>query len=1080
VNEGPRGQELGSGGGAPSVDELLDRAVSAINRGDRVTAAALAGEVLAVDQDNTDAEDLLATSGDAGEIRRLTILFADLVDSTVLSRRVEPETYRLVVGRYREHVCQIVDRYGGHIGSTKGDGLLAVFGHPTAHDNDVRRAVQAGLEITREVTRLSLQSRRRFGVDIAVRVGVHRGLVYLDTAQDEVYGLGANLAARVSSLASPGTVVVSEAIEALVRKDFDLQDRPAASVKGMPGLITHYRVAGERSQTVRIWRGPLVGRNREVSRLERSWARAEAGTLSKPGVVFRGEPGIGKSRLAAAAVDLAQGSGAVVLELAGSPFHTDVSLHPVRSLIEQRCGIDRLTDPAERLRLLGKEIRARGLDPATTVRLLAPVLGIGPEHGYQPVPAEGRRLQQLIATGVHEYLRACLGGGPALLVAEDLQWFDLWTIDVLGALLGANSGRLLVVVTSRPEGWLPDGWPVKVFDLTPLTDEQTDELIVVLDPTMNATQRVAVRERCDGIPFHIEQVVAGLERSSGGQPAVPEALYEPLISRLNASAKALPLVEAAAVIGRYVDRPLLRAVSALSAEEVDDVVDELEDALVLEPFGVDRWRFRHELLREVAVELAPPSVRRGLHARAAEALVGGVAGANPDWRVVADHYERAERFDDAASAYQQAAVGAGRRGAFDEARTYLTHALSGLDRTAPGPDHNRLERALRLQRGFFASAAEGTGSRIAVADFERCLQLCVTEPDDDLVATLIAVAGYYFSRGDLRRTVQVMESLRDAPDDGRKFFRPHTNSCLGILAWLRGELDAGRRCIDEAIGDFATSDSEEIYLAWWFIPGDPIAEAFQFLGLDDLVRGNLAGAHAQLARAVARTDHLGFPQGPWSRGYVSFFEIWVRIEAGQLDDAAALATEMIERSERYGIESWRKMGLVERAAIETLVSLEDGNGDRAGSSADITSAAKLLDAACAGAGIYHGFLESIRARRLISAGQRDEARRNLDAALQKADDNDEHFYDAELLRVRAHTHVDPDTRTSGFAAAAELARRQGAALFELRATLDDFELRGQPARAALVAAVSRMPTYGAVPEVALGRAALDQTDATRS
>jgi class 3 adenylate cyclase len=142
--------------------------VSAINRGDRVTAAALAGELLAVDQDNTDAEDLLAASGDAGEIRRLTILFADLVDSTVLSGRVEPETYRLLVGRYREHVCQIVDRYGGHIGSTKGDGLLAVFGHPTAHDNDVRRAVQAGLETTREVTHLSQQARRWFGVEIAV------------------------------------------------------------------------------------------------------------------------------------------------------------------------------------------------------------------------------------------------------------------------------------------------------------------------------------------------------------------------------------------------------------------------------------------------------------------------------------------------------------------------------------------------------------------------------------------------------------------------------------------------------------------------------------------------------------------------------------------------------------------------------------------------------------------------------------------------------------------------------------------------------------------------------------------------
>jgi hypothetical protein len=151
------------------------------------------------------------------------------------------------------------------------------------------------------------------------------------------------------------------------------------------------------------------------------------------------------------------GSGAAMLELTGSPFHTDVGLHPVRTLIEHRCGIDRSTDPTQRLRLLGNEIRAQGLDPPTTVRLLAPVLGIAPEYGYQPVPAEGRKLQELIAAGVGEYLWACLGDGPALVVAEDLHWFDLWTIDVLGALLAANPGRLLVVMTSRPEGWLPDG-----------------------------------------------------------------------------------------------------------------------------------------------------------------------------------------------------------------------------------------------------------------------------------------------------------------------------------------------------------------------------------------------------------------------------------------------------------------------------------------------------------------------------------------------------------------------------------------------------------------------------------------------
>ena len=254
---GGNGRRRDRGG---SIDELLDRAVAAINRGDRAAATALAGQVLAADGANADAEDLLAAPSDPGEIRRFTIFFADLVDSTALSTRIEPETYRLVVGRYREQVMHVVKRYEAHIGSTKGDGLLAVFGHPIAHEDDVRRAVQAGLEITREVARLSEQARRRFGIEINVRVGVHRGLVYLDTAQDDVYGLAANLAARVSDLAPPGAVVISDAVEMLIRNDFELECRGAALVKGVEEPITHYRV--ERAPARKSRQGPVVGRRR--------------------------------------------------------------------------------------------------------------------------------------------------------------------------------------------------------------------------------------------------------------------------------------------------------------------------------------------------------------------------------------------------------------------------------------------------------------------------------------------------------------------------------------------------------------------------------------------------------------------------------------------------------------------------------------------------------------------------------------------------------------------------------------------------------------------------------------------------
>ncbi|MGO8937442.1 MAG: adenylate/guanylate cyclase domain-containing protein [Mycobacterium sp.] len=1059
-----RDREARPEGGA-SIGELLDRAVAAINRGDRAVATALAGQVLAIDQDNVEAEDLLAAPSDPGEIRRLTIFFADLVDSTALSTRVEPETYRLLVGRYREQVLRAVNRYEGHIGSTKGDGVLAVFGYPIAHEDDVRRAVHAGLEITQEVARLSDQARRRFGIEINVRVGVHRGLVYLDTVQDDVYGLAANLAARVSGLAPPGAVVVSDAVEVLIHNNFELEACPAALVKGVEEPITHYRVLAERAPAPKSGQGPLVGRDRELAQLARSWAQARVGTLSTPGVVFRGEPGIGKSRLASAAAQLVEASGSVVLELVGSPFHTDAGLHPVRTLLERRCGIGRSTDQAERLRLLDAEVRACGLDPQSIVPLLAPVLGIDAAAGYEQVAAEGRRLYELIAQAVQTYLLAGIGDGAGLVVAEDVHWFDPSTSEVLRALLSSAEGRLLVVITGRPGDWPPDDLPHKVFDLAPLTDEQTEALITALDPNLKADERAAVAARCDGVPFYIEQVVAGLS-----QTGVPETLYEPLFARLRASPKVVPVVEAAAVIGRQIDLGLLCSVVDLSDDEVDDVIDELEDALVLEPWGTGNWRFRHELLREVAAELAPPTVQRGLHAKVADVLSGG-AGGEPDWGLVAGHYERANRFHQAAAAYQQASNDARLRGALAEARAYLTRGLTQLDRAAPCPDRDRRETALRMERGFLTSAAEGYQSQEAAADFERCLRLGGTLRDDELFATLIALGNYYEVRADLRRAAQVIESLRRGLE-GQQWARPKIDVLFGTMAYLRGDLNAATSALEAATAGVVTADQHKVDAEWSRV-SEPISSGCLHLALVALVRGDLTKAEAELGRSARLAEGFGFPEGPYMRAYIRSMETWLRVEAGQLDRAALVAADMINEGERHGFDVWRVAGATWQAAVGGLAALGDDDLDPSDLGTHIATVTAFLDnLRTIGVNIYTTVFDAVLGRLLIAAGRPEAARERLDTGLALAQDTGMCFYDAELLRVRAQTHDHLAARQADINAALELARRQGATLFQLRAALDDFALRGKPARTALAGAAHSLPRNSILPELARATALL--------
>lgn len=1049
-----------------SINELLDHAVRAINAGDRATATRLAGRVLSVDRGNPEAEDLLAAPARYGEIRRLTIMFADLVDSTALSTRLEPETYRTLVGRYRDDLRRVVDRYEGHISSIKGDGVLAVFGHPKAHENDVQRAVAAGLDITRVVAQLSEQAERKFGVVTNVRVGIHRGLVYLDTDQDDVYGFAANLAARICSVAEPGTVAVSDAVAPLVGDAFELDTCPPVPVKGVEGLISPHRVLAERPTAPPLRPPPLIGRDREQGCLQQSWQRARDGNLTSPGVVFRGEPGIGKTRLVNEAAEMARSSGAPVIELFGSPLHTDTGLHPVRRLIERRCGITRLSDGRERLLLLQAELQACGLDPASAVPLLAPVIGVGPEHGYEPAAVEGRSLYELIGTTVRHYMLACIGDQVGLVVAEDVHWFDSSTMELLNSLLATADGRLLVVLTGREGDWLPTDWPVTLFDLAPLTDEQSDALIDALDPSVSDAHRAAVRRRCDGVPFYIEHVVGELD-AAGPDPRVPEALYDPLFAKLHhPHTDVVPVVEAAAVIGRAGDLPLLRAVVDGDAKDVDDVVTELVRARVLERHGSDGWRFRHELLREVAAELAPPSLRRDLHARAARALVDAATAAEPDWRVVASHFEHAQHYDDAVAAYRKASMNARRRGALQEALACLTNALDQLASCAAGPERDRMEIAIRLERGFLAATTQGSMSGEGPADFQRCLALASTgDYQDELFSTLIALTGYYVPRAELRRAHELLDSLSARITNDRPWSYPVMSSVLGCIVWLEGDFIAARRHLMRALADRSAADPQVLDTAWW-VPIDPISLAHTYLAVTHTVCGDLDRADAELAESVRRCEALGFPQSAYNRSNAYFMEIWVRLEAGRISEAATLATVLRSQSERSGLDLWRAVGATQHATVKALTALGAG-ADAATLILRAEKVARFVDGSrMLQLNMFLTFHDAVIGRLLIAAGRPEKARQRLDMALRHAEETGMHFYDAELTRLRAHTLTDRQSRQDALTAALEFARHQGATLFELRCLLDSFELLGDGDRSELADAVHRFPSDARWPESA--------------
>ena len=404
-----------------------------------------------------------------------------------------------------------------------------------------------------------------------------------------------------------------------------------------------------------------------------------------------------------------------------------------------------------------------------------------------------------------------------------------------------------------------------------------------------------------------------------------------------------------------------------------------------------------------------------------------------------------------------------------EALSCLTQAIAELDRTAPGPERDRREMSLRLERGFLMAAANGPQSPEAGVDFERCLQLGGTELTDEVIGTLTALAAYYLGRADMRRWARTFELVRAGVED-RPSFRPLIQCSKGIYAWIRGEFEDARPDLEK--GSMGWVDTGEI-AAVWSVAADPIAAVAQHLGWNRLIQGDLAGAEAALEQAARRADELGFPEGPYTKAWGRFVESCVCVEAGQLDRADTLLTELMDCAEQYGFDLTRLMGATQQAAVAALRLLDaDGGGTEL--SEHVETVIALADAwRSTEMNLYITFVDGLVGRLLTGAGQPDRARGQLNAGLDFASESGMHFYDAELLRLRARTQTDPDSLQSDLQAALALARRGGAHLFEIRAALDDFEQRGEIARPAVAAAMSRMPTESALPEVSRARDAME-------
>ncbi|SDX29171.1 Adenylate and Guanylate cyclase catalytic domain-containing protein [Geodermatophilus africanus] len=1028
------------------LERLLTGAEASLAAGDLEPARATAEEVRAVDPDNRRAARILQRVagrqvGPAGERALMTLLFSDLVGSTLLSERVEPEQLRDLFAVYRAAAHEAVHRYGGTLMHYSGDGILAGFGHPVPHEDDARRAVLAGLDLVVALHDARARLTDRFGVALEVRVGIHTGRVVVTdlvedgavAERDSVVGLIPTLAARVQQTADPGTVVISDVTQQLVDADFYLQSLGERGLTGISRPVEVFRVdrpryAAARFQSERYRKAGLVGRDEPRARLLEAWdaVRQESGSGAGAAFLVVGEPGIGKSRLVAEVIDRVEASGGRVLGAACLPYHANVSLWPIARMIERL--VSRAGEGGDRLRPLVAHLESLGLDPAVVVPLIGPLAGLAPTPEY-PAPEldPGAVLDETLDRLV-DWMAAAAARRPHLFVAEDLHWADPSTVDLLGRIAVRRPAGLLTVATSRDDAAVPWRDAVDVLPLGRLDDRAADRLVgnLTAGRDLDAGVRSAIVDHAEGIPLFIEELTRSGLDARRSEP-IPLRLQELLTWRLKAPGVDLRVVQTAATIGPTFD-PATVAAAVGDADLVAEQLPVLADAGIVEPAGLatGTYRFRHALMRDAAYETQVLDVRRRTHARVAEALAA--RGAEP--ALVAQHLDLAGAADRAADRYRDAAQAEQARGAHPEATKLLSRALELLQTLPESDDRDLEELTARMLRGLSVNSVQGYASPDVEADHRRAQELAARLGRPEVLPALIALWLYWFTSGRLTTARGVLDQLTAmVREPAFASFEPEVAVLAGIHDFHRGHLVSAQAHLERAEAGFAARPAEQRVSPLWPLPDDPTAVSASVLASVSAARGELDEAERWEQEALRRAAAVGSPRGPVSLAYVNIYVALIRYFLGDDAAAARAGAAAVAIGEEHGLAFWSAIG-----ATYAATGTPGGAPDR-----------QFLERALAALELmgWQSFLAfhlAHLARLDAAAGEVDQAEEHLAEAFAAVFRTGEDLHLPELLRQRAALRLarggDAGVAVADLTEAVRIATAQGARVSRLRAALD--------------------------------------------
>jgi class 3 adenylate cyclase/predicted ATPase len=1020
------------------------------------------------------------------ERRPITVMFCDLVGSTGLAAKLDPEDWRNFVNAYLDEASKAVTGFGGHVLKRLGDGLMALFGYPQAQENDAERAVRAALAIQRALAEINAKNRSKGAPDLLARIGIESGPVVVE-ATGEVFGDAPNVAARVQAVAEPGSVLVTMNVQRQVAGLFVAEEQAARELKGVSEPVQLFRIvrasSGRRRGSARALT-PFIGREEEMSLLVRRWESVRAGEGQLVQIV--GEPGLGKSRLIEEFHARLAETPHTWVEWSASQLLQNTPLHPIAEWGRFRFGADA---PAEqRLADLENTLRLVGLDPAEHAPLLAPLVDIPlPPGRTANLPPEELRRRQLSA--MTAWVLAGARSQPVVLVFEDLQWADPTSLDLLRA-LAERGGQvpLFLIATSRPE--FHPSWGMRAhhsaISLAPLKRAQVYQMVGELASRHALPKDVVdgVSERTGGVPLFVEEVTRLLlERGvEGGAQAIPPTLQQSLAARLDRLGAAREIAQIGAVLGRDFAYALLRDVAQTDETALQASLDRLADAdLLLFVEGAPpqaSYRFKHALIQDAAYDSLLKSRRQSLHRRAAELLRDDPERATAAPELIANHFTQAGLYDLAIEWWGKAGDQALRRSAFQEAIAHLGKAIAMTDRAAGSSSQGQ---KMHAAYGNALLAARGPAAPETTQAFARARESVVG--DTDAAERLAADYGLWVGslvRGELspmrvhaETFLSDIEPRPDSPEAGV------AHRAAGMTHWFAGEYREARQHLELALALFQPGRDDDLAFRFGHDAG---VGAMLYLALTLWPLGDIGRAISLVGDAEARMASLA-PAGSQAFGkwHVAKFELM----RGDLPRVASPAAELARLTREHDLAEWRARAVF----LEGLASAQ--NDPAGGGIEEMRRGIELLRGL--NVLVDDGLIKIALAEAETRADDIDRALAILDEALATAERTGHRTFEAELNRVRGEMLMkrDPANATlavEAFRAALTVATHQGTRSFGLRAALSLAKLyqsttRPAEAHAILAPALEGFSPTAEMPEIAEAQAlvvALAETEEVKN